>query len=166
MPVWKENGEEFVHCTAIIRKLGIRHGYYSCEPDVIQCIDKCVEDCSAVDSYLDPTINMPKAFGKPEACSDEEALKLYCEKTEPLAARLAACCKPGCYIAGTSKPTIADFWVLHVLSVQFDNDAHPYPCCTEAGRKTLASHPGLKAYYEKMCAENQKYLSARGPSPL
>ena len=43
MPVWEEDGFKLAQSSAIMRMLGIRHGYYSDDPLTCWAIDSLVD---------------------------------------------------------------------------------------------------------------------------
>ena len=111
LPVWTEDGVQICQSNAILRMLGMRHGYYTQDPLTAGRIDSLcdwIEDfCEQGYKYIFAQVGvMPPEKGEPEVI-----LGYYDRKLPLIEARLAASGKP--YVGGTDAPTIADFKVFH-----------------------------------------------------
>lgn len=108
MPVWEENGFKMCQSSAILRMLGVRHGYYSEDPMTCWAIDSLVD---YMEDMQGPhtSIYAPMLGG---AQFDESMAPAWFEKfwdkiIPVLEARLSGHGKK--FLAGTERPTIADF---------------------------------------------------------
>ena len=109
MPVWVEDGFKMVQSSAILRMLGVRHGYYADDPMTAWKIDSLVdfmEDKQGPHAAL----YLP-LFGGATAIDPAHVdpwFANFWDKVIPvLEARLAEHGKK--FLAGTDRPTIADF---------------------------------------------------------
>ena len=109
MPVWVEDGFKMVQSSAILRMLGVRHGYYSDDPMTAWKIDSLVdfmEDKQGPHAAL----YLP-LFGGATAIDPAHVdpwFANFWDKVIPvLEARLSEHGKK--FLAGTDRPTIADF---------------------------------------------------------
>ena len=122
MPIWVEDGFKMAQSSAILRMLGVRHGYYSDDPLTCWKIDSLVdfmEDHQAPHAKL----YLPFFGG---ATSIDPALvdpwfDNFWNKVIPvLDARLAEHGKK--FLAGTDRPTIADFKAFQTVIMNLDSN--------------------------------------------
>lgn len=106
-PIWIEDDYMMYQSNAILRMLGIRNGYYSEDPMIAYNIDSI---CDFIEDVVDIFFKYPlPAVAFHRAPGDADAwFADFWEKLVPvLDKRLAGHGKP--FIAGTDRPTIADF---------------------------------------------------------
>ena len=119
MPVWEEEGAVYPQCSAILRMIGIRCGYYSEDPMACWAIDSLVD-------YIEDHTNKFAAYlfpvTKGEQVSDDASgwFSDYWEKVMPLIEkRMAEHGKP--FVGGTDSPSIADFKAFASVSVSLSD---------------------------------------------
>ena len=109
MPVWIEDGFKMVQSSAILRMLGVRHGYYSDDPLTAWRIDSLVdfmEDHQGAHASLYLPL-FGGATALDPALVDPWFEKLWNKVIPVLEARLNEHGEK--FLAGTKRPTIADF---------------------------------------------------------
>ena len=109
LPLWEEDGFTMPQCSAILRMLGIRYGYYHTDSQICYEIDSIVD-------YMEDFVPKCSGFlykklmgtGEVDVSKTDEYMDSTWNKFLPvIEARLAGHGKP--FIAGTDRPTIADF---------------------------------------------------------
>lgn len=108
MPVWKEEGFTMCQNNAILRMLGVRHGYYSDDPMTCWRIDSLVDylEDKMKDHFI---IYGPMLGGNPlaEDKAGDWFAKFWDMVIPVCEARLVEHGKK--FLGGTDRPTIADF---------------------------------------------------------
>ena len=122
MPVWEENGFKMCQSSAILRMLGVRHGYYSQDPMTCWAIDSLVD---FIEDHMGPamSIYLPVFGGKPfdESLAPAWFEKFWDKVLPVLEARLSGHGKK--FLAGTDRPTIADFKAFQTVICNLDSNS-------------------------------------------
>ena len=109
LPVWEEDGLVVCQGNAIIRYIGMRHGYYSEDPEICFNIDSLMdfaEDIIKKHNFYILALKNGKE-GEELATKREEYLQFWDKHVQVIGDRLKASGKP--WIGGTDRPSIADF---------------------------------------------------------
>lgn len=143
------NGTRLGQTLAILRYIGMQHGYYPKDPMEAQHVD---ELCDGFNDVLG-VIYKPHFTAPAERDTSnifEKVLPKYLQIIDSECAR-------GSFIAG-DKLTIADFFIGSLYVNYFNN-----PECFEQENwaKVLANFPNFKAYGERFAAANKAYLETR-----
>ena len=122
MPVWEEDGFKMCQSSAILRMLGIRHGYYSDDPMTCWAIDSIV-DFMEDKQGAHVAIYSPLLASQPFDPSKADAwFSDFWDKVIPvLEKRLSGHGKK--FIAGTDRPTIADFKAFQTVIMNLDSNS-------------------------------------------
>lgn len=108
MPIWEEDGFVMCQSSAILRMLGIRFGYYTDDPMVAYKIDSIVDFAEDLFGKCNGWLLPAVLGGEIDMSKEDEWFDNYWKKLLPvLEARLSEHSKK--FIAGTDRPTIADF---------------------------------------------------------
>ena len=125
LPIWEEDGTTIAQSGAILRMVGIRHGFYTTDPSIAWEIDSLIDFME--ENYND-SIGVPFKIMSQAQPTDEDKQKFtaYFDKMIPfLNTRLENHGKR--WIAGTETPTIADFKVYQGLLMKLEIDICPIP---------------------------------------
>ena len=168
MPIWEEDGFKMCQSSAIMRMLGIRLGYYSDDPMTAWCIDSIVDFC---EDYTGKHVvpYSPLLGGQPFG---EDALPAWYDgfwgKVIPVInKRLEGHGRK--FIAGTDRPTIADFKAFQTVIVNLDsNSACILPAHARQKLKEMfAAAPSYNRWVQSMEQEMASYISSgRVPTPF
>ena len=144
IPTWRQDGEYFHQSRAILRCLGMQHGYYPSDPFVLHACDSLVEWYA--DEFGKWASFLPQIFS---GQWDEEKTTDFIAKLDAYAkmleSRLEGHGKQ--FIAGTSNPTIADFAIGSPYFVFLNNEASNLPqAVKDKLQGTIDSRPKLKRY--------------------
>ena len=142
-PIWVEDGFTMCQSSAILRMLGIRLGYYTDDPMTAWNIDSIVDfvedNRSGHDNFFNPVLG----GGAPQESEGDNLVNGWCMKVFPvIERRLAAHGKT--FIAGTDRPTIADFkaFQLHMSTIDPQSPANVVPPSVQAKvEAAIAKHP-------------------------
>ena len=165
-PVWEEDGEVYCQSSCILRFLGIRLGYYSDDPMKIWAIDSIVDfmedNQGNYAGYLAPVLGGAQV----EESGGSAWLSGFWDKVIPIIeARLAE--HGMAFIAGTERPTIADFKAFQPLLGSLHNPASAVPqSVRDRLQEKIDASPGYKRWVETMLRECQAYMASRQPRPL
>ena len=170
LPLWEEDGFTMCQCNSIMRMLGIRLGYYAEDPQTCYNIDSL---CDFQEDILNKFggFLFPKVMGKGEvgtgSVDRENFFTLFWNKQIAVVeGRLAGHGKP--FVAGTDRPTIADFKLFGQVSVGLSDTNSgcvvPEDVQTEIMEKINAA-PNYAAWRQRMKEELSEYL-AKESRPL
>ena len=122
LPIWEEDGFKMPQGNSILRMLGIRYGYYTEDGMQAHAIDSILDYCEGMVNVGRPYI-APALNGKPisEDC-DSWIADFWKPQVQIIGNRLAGHGKK--FIAGTDRPTIADFKAFTFYSTSF-SDLNP-----------------------------------------
>ena len=164
LPIWEEDGVKYCQSISIMRMLGIRHGYYTTDPDEAWMIDSTVDFiANGCMQGLYPLI-MGQKF------DDKEAVAAFLEQWDKMGklldARLGEHGKQ--YIAGTDRMSIADFVVSsHYFGLIYNDDGAVQGKLKQQVLNVIAETPHLKRYLENTMAEElEGYLETRQKYPF
>jgi hypothetical protein len=147
--------------------LGIRLGYYSEDPMTCWAIDSIVDFCEDLQPKFASWLLPVTQGGAVDPAGAKKWLSDYWGKLIPIVeGRLAGHGKK--FIAGTDRPTIADFKTFQILiGVHDSNPASIMPASVKAkfNAKVQAS-PAFSRWIDTMVAELSSYLAQRPPRPL
>ena len=117
LPVYVEDGTLYYESNAILRMLGMKHGFYSTDPATAWEIDVCMEKVEQVWKHAGFTpmtlYLVARTTAKVDSLADSDGeatanlVAMYTELAEWGEAQLKKHGKP--FLAGTDSPTIADF---------------------------------------------------------
>ena len=164
-PVWEEDGEVYCQSSAIYRFLGIRMGYYSSDPMTIWQIDSIVDFVEGHQGTMN-NFFLPVLGGASLTESDGHTwLSDYWDKILPvIEARLAEHGQP--FIAGTPRPTIADFRAFAPVMGTLQNPASACPRpVLDALQSKIDGYGAYKRWVAKMCEELQAYMASKPARP-
>jgi len=122
MPVWEEDGFKLCQSSAILRMLGIRHGYYHEDPMVCWKIDSIIdymEDKQGAHVAIYAPLLGGAAFD--ESMAGEWFTKFWDVVIPVLDARLVEHGER--FLAGTQRPTIADFKAFQTVIMNLDSNS-------------------------------------------
>eukprot|EP00806_Schmidingerella_arcuata_P002018 Macronucleus_2825.p2 GENE.Macronucleus_2825~~Macronucleus_2825.p2 ORF type:complete len:218 (+),score=74.43 Macronucleus_2825:1-654(+) len=166
LPIWQEDGFTVCQSNAILRMMGIRHGYYTTDPTIAYQIDSLCdlqEDIvNKFFGYLLPVLG----GGAPGDATDFLA-SFWDKQIGVVQGRLQASCKP--FAAGTDRPTIADFKLFAQVSCVLPecNPACVVPADVQPQiQAKIDAAPEYKAWVERMKTELSAYLASRAGAPL
>jgi len=169
VPVWDEDGFCMPDGCAILRMLAIRHGYYSDKPMIIHNIDSIVDFAEGLmkpwSTYTAPLLGGGALADDEKA--DEFINKYVKELVRVVGARLDGHGKK--FIAGTDRPTIADFKAFTNLSTAMSdmNPASAFPESVQTKIKsTCMAHDGFKRWVMGMKQECSTLLANRPARPV
>jgi len=158
-PVWEEDGIKMPSSNSILRFLGIRHGYYPEDPMCAYEVDSLMdfmEDLYPVHrKYI-----MPMFMGQPITGGHEEVMKnCYCRIFDAIETRMNTHGKK--FVAGTDRPTIADFKLFAPLcSLGKLNPMSAYPEeCKEMMAQKAHEKPGVMRWIMTMKEELATHLA-------
>ena len=116
MPIWTEDGFVVTQNNAILRMLGIRHGYYSEDPMTCWAIDSMVDFIEGEFNNCGKWLG-PATQGQPiDPAGEDEWFSSYWDKIMPVVEkRLSGHGKK--FIGGTDRPTICDFKLFGTMSM-------------------------------------------------
>ena len=145
IPTWRQDGEFYHQSRAILRALGMQHGYYPSDPFILHACDSLIEWYA--DEFGKWGAYIPQYLGM--APWDEEKSAGFIAKLDAYAkfleARLEGHGKS--FIAGTSTPTVADFAIGSPYFVLLNNEASLLPqALKDKLQGTVDSRPKLKRY--------------------
>jgi len=166
LPVYIENGKKYFETNAILRMLGARYGFYSTDPDTMWEIDICMESAEQIFNHAGVGQHSRYCFammGKDEPTKEqtETCFEMYKKFINFAQSQLV---KHGTkFLAGTDRPTIADFRYI----IQF-NDG-PYnpktalgPAMAKRVRELIDTCPDLKKWIEETMFEVLKDVRTPG----
>ena len=143
-----------------MRYVGSMHGYQPSDALIAAKSD------SIADAYNDFYVCIfEPVFGPPELKQANidmvfEKLNQFLEYMEPFAEKAK-----GKWITGSSKLTVADFWIGSLFVNYIFNKNVAY--ARDRWEKVFEyNYPNLKAYGERFAAENEKYLKERPQLPI
>ena len=120
MPLWEEDGFVVCQSNSVLRMLGIRYGYYTEDPMIAYNIDSLCDFMEDIITkfapFLFPAMN-GKEVGTGSVDKETHMTVFWDKSIGVIQARLAAHGKP--FVAGTDRPTIADFKLFGQPSVAF-----------------------------------------------
>ena len=148
------NGTRLGQSLAIVRYIGMQHGYYPIDADEAQHVD---ELCDGFNDILG-VVYKPH-FTAP---AERDTSKFFNETLPNYLNIIDSECARGNFIAG-EKLTIADFMVGSLYVNYFTNPQVYEP---ENWEKVLAKFPNFKAYGERFAAANKVYLDQRPKYPV
>ena len=165
IPIWEEDGFTSCNSSAILRILGIRLGYYSEDHLIAYKIDSIVE---YMEDFV-PLCNkflLPAVMGKgavDESKADEWLSTTWDKFIPVIEARLREHGKP--FIAGTDRPTIADFKAF--VGSFGGTDINSASVMPESIKAKIAARIAASASYSRwwntMKAELASYIATRPP---
>ena len=167
MPIWDEDGLIMCQSSAILRMLGIRLGYYTEDPMVAYQIDSIVDFAEDLLGKCNGWIFPAVTGGQIDMTKEDAWFENYWKKLLPvMEARLAEHGKK--YIAGTDRPTIADFKCFAQASraTALNPNTLVPPSTLQKLDQVIASFPSYKRWYDNMARENQAYLQTRIERPI
>lgn len=166
LPLWDQDG--FVMCgsNAILRRVGMEHGYYSTDATIAFNIDSLCEFQEDIVGMFVQYI-MPKMMGG-ELGDQDKFMTFWTKQSDILEARLAAGKKK--FAAGTDKPTIADFKLFAQVSyglASINTTACMVPEDVQAQVQAIVdSHPMYKKWIAAMTKETASWVASRPAVPL
>lgn len=164
MPLWDEDGFVVCQSNAVLRVLGIRHGYYTEDPMIAYNIDSLVDFQEDIIGKFVGFFQPVLGGGEPGSGGvDKEAFMtgFWDKQIGIVQNRMAAHGKP--FVAGTAAPTIADFKLFAQPSVAF---ARTNPSCIVSQelqdeiQAKIDAAPQYKAWFDRMAQELSAYLAA------
>ena len=167
-PIWVEDGFTVCQSSAILRMFGIRLGYYTDDPMTAWNIDSMVDfvedNRGAHDTFFAPILG----GGAPDEAGGDAFVNGCFGKICPVVEkRLAAHGKS--FIAGTDRPTIADFklFQLHMSTLDPQGPANAVPPSVQAKVDAcLAKFPAYQRWMMAMKQELADYIASRPPRPF
>ena len=105
MPLWDQDGFVMCQSNAILRRVGIEHGYYTEDAMMAFAIDSLCDLQEDIIGWFIQYIFPMLSGGAPG--DEEKFLNFWKKQSSVVEARMAAHGKP--FVAGTDSPTIADF---------------------------------------------------------
>merc|ERR1712232_856483 len=136
LPVYIEGGKTYYETNAILRMLGARHGFYSTDPDTMWEIDVCMEKIEQVFGHKGVAPHSHYCVGRLQGTSSEEKttniVKMYEELCSWADMKLTKHGKK--FLAGTEKPTVADFRYIVQFCDSIYNDQES--CVLDADMKS------------------------------
>ena len=167
VPMWEEDGFKMCQSSAILRMLGIRHGYYTDDPTQAWQIDSLVDFAESfqgkIVGYIFPAIR----GGQIDVAKADEWLANGFDKLcQVYEKRLAGHGKK--YLAG-DKLTIADFKCFqHWITASECNTATPLPReVLDKQNACVAKYSNVARWVETMKGELADYLkNKRVPTPI
>ena len=145
MPIWEEDGETICQGLTILRMVGKRTGFYSNDPNVAWQIDSAAEH---VEDQMGAYNTYAQGFAGRGSFTQEDidALKPGLEKVAKMVHnRISKHGKK--YIAGTDKPTIADFKAASFVMATVANDMAPLGDFRQQLKDVINKYPMAKAYF-------------------
>ena len=166
LPVWEEDG--FVMCqgNAIMRNIGMRHGYYSEDAEICFNIDSLqdfAEDVLMMFGGYMFAMNRGNMEGIEE--KREKHLAYWDKHIKLIGDRLEASGKP--FAGGTDRPSIADFKVFAQPSRFFKDTNSGSVVEEEMHEQVMAkinARPVYKAWIDRMKQENTAWYQKREPT--
>ena len=167
-PVWVEDGFTMCQSSAVLRMLGIRLGYYTDDPMCAWNIDSIVDfvedNRGAHDTFFAPVLG----GGAPDESGSDAFVNGCFGKICPvIERRLAAHGKT--FIAGTDRPTIADFktFQLHMSTLDPQGSANIVsPAVHAKVNAVIDRHPAYKRWMMAMKNKLTDYIASRPPRPF
>ena len=162
MPVWNEDGFTMCQSSAILRMLGMRYGYYS--EDAMECwaIDSMVDFAEGLLPKCNGWIFPAVTGGEIDLSKEDAWFANYWDVLIPVVeARLSEHGKK--FIAGTDRPTIADFKCFAQVSTSSSlNPATLVPASALARLdQKIKSSAGFNRWFNAMKTECASYLQTR-----
>ena len=165
-PVWSEQGVISPQSNAILRFLGIRLGYY--HTDAMKCYQ-----IDSVCEFMDDLFPVFGAYAYPAVMhnapvgdEDEWLENFWQKKITLIQGRLADHGKA--FIAGSERPTIADFKAFVYVSIVFDRKPDNFysPALREKVTDKISASPNYARWVNVMYQELASYLATRQCRPL
>ena len=144
VPIWDEDG--FVMCqgNSIMRMLGIRLGYYTSDPQQAYEIDSLMDYAEDIQTKFGQFL-FPVYFGKPPGDEQVFLENFWDKHITVVGGRLKG--HGHRFVAGTDKPTIADFKMFATVSIGLA-ECNPGGCGVpeETGQKIQAKIAAVPEY--------------------
>ena len=117
MPLWDEDGFVVCQSNAVLRALGIRHGYYTENADIAYAIDSLCDFHEDIVGMFVQYLMAKVMSGGTADYGDLEKYLGFWQKQSSVVEKRMAHGKP--FVAGTDRPTIADFKLFGQVSYGF-----------------------------------------------
>ena len=152
------DGKRIGQSNAILRFLGMRHGYYPKDP----------MEAYKSDMLCDAFADVGGVIYKPHFAKPEEKDALIAEIFDKLLPKFLDLVEPICneghkFLVGDTL-TCADFWIGGLYVNYINNSAITFG--QDKFATCLDNYPGFKAYSERFVAEMADYLSKRPACPV
>ena len=166
VPIWEEDGFIQAQSSSILRMLGARLGYYHDDPMICWRIDSLIDFVEDLHGKFAEYV-LPVMEGN--GLSDEGGqawLSDYWDKLIPVLERRLT--EHGqSFLAGTQRPTIADFKAFQTLSCSVYNRVSPVPPrVLDQLVDRIETSPNFATWANQMQTEIQDYLHKRPPRPF
>ena len=142
MPLWDEDGFVVCQSNSVLRMLGIRHGYYTEDAQIAYNIDSLCDFQEDIVGMFVQYIFPVLSGGDPG--DEEKYITFWNKQSAVVEKRLKGHGKP--FVAGTDRPTIADFKLFAQVGYGFPDSAQACAIPPEVQGKAQAVIDGCPAY--------------------